>query len=287
MKFSMNTNALRKKCSIDEIIKIAQDAGVDGIEWGLGSLDEALEDAKAMKKATLDAGLEVVSYINGGPLWKTDDIRRWSEAVAAGGGHMLRVAHPWFAWDYNESVHQPDNFMTLVELAREGLVKLMDMGKEYDIKYVMETHNGSCFASPLTVPWILKDFDPKYCGLIYDPANTFIEGFVRLRGAVELMNDYIAYIHVKNLVFKENVDENGKHTFTFERRTIDKGLVDYTELMFALKLQKWDGFFSFEEFVTPDPAQVADEIKAGIEYLKKCRAEAKDSLEEPFVTFNR
>ena len=32
---------------------------------------------------------------------------------------------------------------------------------------------------------------------------------------------------------------------------------------------------------------LADEIKAGIEYLKKCRAEAKDSLEEPFVTFNR
>ena len=63
--------------------------------------------------------------------------------------------------------------------------------------------------------------------------------------------------------------------------------MDYTELMFALKLQKWDGVFSFEEFVTPDPAQVADEIKAGIEYLKKCRAEAKDSLEEPFVTFNR
>ena len=109
------------------------------------------------------------------------------------------MAHPWFAYNYDEAVHQPDNYMTLVEMSREGLAKLMDLGKEYNIRYVLETHDASCFASPLAVPWILKDFDPKYCGVIYDPANTMLEGFVRPRGAVEIMGDYIAYIHAKNI----------------------------------------------------------------------------------------
>ena len=121
MKFSINTNALRKKCSIDEIVKIALDAGVQGIEWGIGPLEDVAKETVAMRKASEDASLEVVSYINGGKLWKTDEIRRYSEAVAAGGGHILRVAHPWFAYNYDEAVHQPDNYMTLVEMSREGL----------------------------------------------------------------------------------------------------------------------------------------------------------------------
>ena len=287
MKFSINTNALRKKCSIDEIVKIALDAGVQGIEWGIGPLEDVAKETVAMRKATEDAGLEVVSYINGGKLWKTDEIRRYSEAVAAGGGHILRVAHPWFAYNYDEAVHQPDNYMTLVEMSREGLAKLMDLGKEYDIRYVLETHDASCFASPLAVPWILKDFDPKYCGVIYDPANTMLEGFVRPRGAVEIMGDYIAYIHAKNIAYVEKIDENGKHIFSRQRRTVDTGMLDYVELMFALKMHNWHGFFSFEEFVTPEPSQVAEEVRKGIEHLKKCREAAHDSPCEPFVSYNR
>ena len=286
MKFSMNTNSIRKKCSIDEIIKIALDAGVQGMEWGLGPVEGAAEEAKAMLKASKDAGLEVVSYINGGQLWKTDLIRRWSEAVAAGGGKVLRVAHPWFAYNYDESVHQGDNFMTLVEWSREGLAKLMDMGKEFGIRYVLETHSASTFACPLMVPFVLKEFDPKYCGVIYDVANTYIEGFLRPRAAVEVLKDYIAYMHVKNLAFVESVDENGKTVFKNQRRTLDKGMVDYVEVMFALKLHKWDGWFSFEEFVTSDPAQVAAEIRHGIAHLEKCRAEAKEAIEEPHLPFN-
>jgi sugar phosphate isomerase/epimerase len=286
MKFAINTNGLRKHYSPAEIVQQCLKAGVRGIEWGLNTIDTACQDAAEMKRLTADAGLEIVSFINAGILWKTDDIRRWSDAVKAGGGNVLRVAHPWFAWDYNESVHQPDDFMTLVEKSKEGLEKLMELGREYEIRYVLETHKGSCFASPLMVPMVLKDFDPRYCGVIYDPANTLLEGFVLPRIAVEVMKDHIAYIHTKNLMFKEGRTPAGRTTLEFERRPVDQGAVDYVEVMFALKLHNWDGWFSFEEFVSKDPALVADEVKHGIEHLKWCRSEAKNSLEPPFLHFN-
>ena len=286
MKFSINTNGLRNHYSPAQIVQECLKAGVDGIEWGLNGIDTAEKDAAEMRKLTEDAGLEILSYINAGILWKTDDIRRWSDAVLAGGGRILRVAHPWFAWDYNESVHQPDDFMTLVEKSKEGMAKLMELGKEYNIRYVLETHKGSCFASPLMVPRALKDFDPRYCGVIYDPANAVLEGFVLPRIAVEVMKEYIAYIHTKNLMFKEGRTPEGRTKLDFERRTVDNGAVDYVELMFALKLHNWDGWFSFEEFVSKDPALVADEVKKGIEHLKWCRKEAKNSLEAPFLHFN-
>ena len=286
MKFSINTNGLKKHYTPAQIVQECVKAGVQGIEWGLGAPANAAADAAEMKRLTEDAGLEIVSFINAGILWKTDDIRRWSEAVLSGGGKVLRVARPWFAWDYNESVHQPDDFMTLVEKSKEGLARLMELGKEYGIRYVLETHKGSCFASPLMVPLVLKEFDPRYCGVIYDPANAVLEGFVLPRIAVEVMKDYIAYIHTKNLMFKEGKFPDGRTKLDYERRTVDNGAVDYVELMFALKLHNWDGWFSFEEFVTSDPHLVADEVKKGIEHLKWCRNEAKNSLEPPFLHFN-
>lgn len=285
MKFSINTNPLRKKCTPAEIVDVALKAGVQGIEWGLNGLDTAMADAAEMKKVTEDAGLQIVSFINAGILWKTDEIRRWSEAAAAGGGKVLRVAHPWFGWDYTESFHQPESFSDLVEKSRAGLAKLMDLGKEFGIRYVLETHRGSCFASPLMVPLVLKDFDPRYCGVIYDPANTLLEGYVIPRIAVEVMNEYIAYIHVKNLMFKEEFSADHSR-LAYDRRPVDKGALDYTELMFALKLHNWHGWFSFEEFVAGEPEEVADEVKKGIEHLKKCRQDAKNSLEMPFLHFN-
>jgi hypothetical protein len=69
-----------------------------------------------MHKLTADAGLEVLGYLNAGQMWKEDLMRRWSEAIAGCGGHTLRVAHPWFAWDYSESLHQAENYLDLVKL---------------------------------------------------------------------------------------------------------------------------------------------------------------------------
>ena len=44
MKYSMNTNSIRKQYSIGEIVRIAQAAGVQGLEWGLGPLEQAESD---------------------------------------------------------------------------------------------------------------------------------------------------------------------------------------------------------------------------------------------------
>ena len=287
MKFSMNTNSIRKKYNCREIIRIAGSAGVQGLEWGLGRLDQAESEAKEAARAAADAGLEIISFLNGGQLWKTDLIRRWSDAVKAGGGHILRVSHPWFACSYEESFHQPDDFMKLVDMTREGLTRLMELGREYQIRYVLETHCGSCFASPLMVPLLLSHFDPRYCGVIYDPANTILEGFLRPRAAVEVMKDYIAYIHIKNLAFTERKTVGGQPVFGWERRTVDSGMADYTELMFALKLHHWDGWCSFEEFIAADAEGVAAEIRHDIKHVTECCERAKEKVEEPFLPFNR
>jgi sugar phosphate isomerase/epimerase len=222
-------------------------------------------------------------------MWKEDLMRRWSEAVAGCGGHTLRVAHPWFAWDYSESLHQPENYLDLVKRSVDAIKMLESLSREYHIKYVLETHSGSIAADPWAIRYLMKDIDPDCVGAIYDPANTVLEGFIRLRGACELMGRHLAYVHAKNLIFvpRSSFTEPGhppRHQWKTQRALLDQGMIDYIELFFALKCSRFSGWISMEDFVTEDYVR---EISEGIAFMKNCAAVAPDKPCEPFSSFNK
>ncbi|MFN2350621.1 MAG: sugar phosphate isomerase/epimerase family protein [Kiritimatiellia bacterium] len=288
-RYSVNTNIFKNKLTLPEIVEICRQAGADGIEWGLGPLENAPDEAREMQKLTREAGLEVMGFINAGQMWKTDLIRQWSAAVADCGGATLRVAHPWFAWDYQESLHQPDNYMELVRRSAQAIRSLAELSKEYHIRYVLETHSGSVAADPWAVRHLMADIDPSAVGAIYDPANTLLEGFIRPRGACELMGPHLAYVHAKNLIFvptsiHASVDTPRRQHWKMQRTFLDQGMVDFVEVFFALKCGNYQGWISLEEFVTTDYVR---EISEGIAFLKQCAAAAPGEPQPPFKAFNQ
>ncbi len=289
MKISVNTNSLRKDFSNPEMVELIKSVGAGGIEWGLRGLDTIREDSKEMVQLTKDAGLELVSFINGPKLHLTEEVIRYSEALAEVGAKMLRVAHPWYAWDYNEALHQPDSYDYLLKITREGMERLESVGRQFGLRYVLETHGSSVFASPVANHFILKGLDPQVFGIIYDPANTYIEGFVRPRAAVELMGQYLAYLHVKNFRWEYHLKDlprsRQREAVRTVRSTLEAGLVDYEEVFFALKVGKFAGWLSFEEMCSGKDG-VAAEIKAGIAHLRESEANAPDAPCEPFKSFN-
>jgi sugar phosphate isomerase/epimerase len=239
-----------------------------------------------MAQLTKDAGLKMVGFINAGALWKTDLIRRWSEAIADNGGKILRVSPPWYAWNYEESIHQKESYLGQLNLTREGLTSLQDLAREFDLRYVVEIHAGSAFASPYGIRYVMNGLDPKTVGAIWDPANMILEGQVRSCGAVELMGPYLAYVHVKNLEWcRQETSSGAKPSWDFKRRTLDQGMVDYEEIAFALKCAKYSGWLSFEELCTGKD-NVVNELKQGMAYLEKCFANVPEGPVEPFTTFN-
>jgi sugar phosphate isomerase/epimerase len=286
IKYALNTNCLRNDFSRKEIVSLAKKAGVSGIEWGLHGLETAAADAREMAQLTTDAGLEVLGFINAPALWKTDLMRRWSEAVAGCGAKTLRVSPPWYAWDYNEAMHQKESFIDQLKITREGLDKLQDLSREFHLRYVVEIHAGSIAASPFGIRYIMEGLDPKTVGAIWDPANMMIEGQVRPRGAAELMGEYLAYVHAKNVEWcRKETAAGEKPSWDIKRHTIDQGMVNYEEIAFALKCVKFSGWMSFEELCSGKD-NVVDEVKRGITHLEKCFAAAQACPVEPFTTFN-
>lgn len=286
-KYSVNTNQFRNRMTTAEIVDLCLAADVQGIEWGLRGLDTAKADVSEMKRRTLDAGLEVVGFINAGHLWLEDEMRQWSEALADCPGTTLRVTPPWFAWNYSESLHQKNGYLDLFKGTKAAMPMLESLSREYNIKYVLELHAGSVAASPWALRNLLEGIDPDCVGVIYDPANTLLEGFIRPRGACELLGKHLAYVHAKNLMFVPapslpQPQEPSRVQWQMHRTFLDQGMVDFMEVYFALKCVGYRGWVSLEEFVTEEPVQ---ELTKSIQYLKQCAESAPAAPCEPFSSF--
>jgi sugar phosphate isomerase/epimerase len=289
LKVAVNTNSLRKNFSNAEMVALIKSCGAGGIEWGMNGLEGLQEECREMIRLTEDAGLQVISFINGGKLLNTEEMKRWTETVAASGVKTMRVAHPWYAYNFEEALHQPDNYLDLLKMTRDGLERIEELGRQSGLRYVMETHGSSVFASPVVAHYLLAGLDPAVFGVIYDPANTYIEGFVRPRGAAEVIGPYMSYVHVKNIRWKEQqgllLGERQRQVWRPEKCHLDEGLVDYQEVFFAMNCIGFEGWYSFEEMFS-QPDQVAAEIRRGIEHLKLCREQAPLAPREPFKSFN-
>ncbi len=280
MKFSLNSNSLRKHLTNEKIAEISAAAGFQAMEWGLPCFDEAAGSASKMCEAARKNGLEVLSFINAGSILKPEKLVEWGKIARDNGVGMLRVAHPWYAWDASEAQRQPDDFDHLVNMTRDALLRLCELTSGTSVRYVFETHSGAVFASPWAAKYLFEGLPPERFGIIYDPANTCLEGFVRPRGALELLGAYLAYIHAKNM---DILWTKGRPEV--KSVSLENGAIDYSEIMFALKLHKREVWFSFEEMYSP-MEKVVDELRSGREYLEKLYEQVPEDIQSPKLEFN-
>lgn len=286
-KYSINTNALKKEMEPKDIVALALENKLDGIEWGIRSMDNAASEMKDMAQRTKDAGLEIVNWLIGGKPWKKDELKKRVELVASAGGKSMRVDHPWVAYDFNESLHQEKSFNEIFKLAKDAMPFLTDLSKETGIRFLFETHGGALLASPLAAKMLFEGTSPEHVGVIYDPANTTIEGGLRPRSEVEVLGKYIGYVHAKSIAFyfDGNLLREPLKRAAWSRKTVlpDAGLLDWVEVFFALKNGGFSGYISSEEYFSPKTLNV---IKNAIAFLKECEKLSPEKPCQPFTKFN-
>ena len=289
MKYAVNTNGLKKDYTISEIVKMAVKLGLDGIEWGLSGLENGKTEIAEMASRTADAGLEVVGYINGGKMFKADAMQQWAEIVHSVNGKSLRVAHPWIAYNYEESLYQEKSFNDIFQMARDAMPDVVALSKATGIRFVVETHGGALVASTLAAAKLFEGFDPAYVGVIYDPANTKLEGGLRPRSEVEVMGDYLAYVHVKNTMYYNTGDLNRhpvpRAAWITKSIAPDCGILDWLEVCFALNIGNFNGYLSMEEFFMDGDKQY-EQLRDALIFIRECETHAPAQTLEPYTIFN-
>ena len=113
---------------------------------------------------------------------------------------------------------------------REGLAALRD----YDVRLIFETHPWVITRSPQSCARLLDGFDPKKVGILFDVANLWFEGNEPIDLAVDLMRDYIAQLHVKNVAVEVKREAGHGGAVVKNVRLVD-GVVDWPYVLRALK----------------------------------------------------
>ena len=272
-----------------EAIKLFHDIGIDGAEivvqdgYRSGISAACLpEELEAVKRAAAENGIEISaltpynSYFNdlNDELRQKeiDDICRVIDACQFLGAHYIRIYGGNL--QAGDTDHLPERRQRLVEAMRF----LGDKAAEKDVTLVIENHfNTMCVSARESVDMI-REINHPNVRILYDQANLSFTGKEDYQEAIAVQQDYVAYMHVKDLVFKEGVaftsdevshpDESKRNVYT---RIVGEGVVPWPEILRSVRERGYDGWLSMEYERRWHPDDIPDAsigMKKGADYLK-------------------
>jgi L-ribulose-5-phosphate 3-epimerase len=161
----------------------------------------------------------------------------------------------------------------------ETLGKLGDAAQNDCIRLVVENHFNTMTTTAENTQAIIEAINHPAVKILYDQANlAFIKG-ENFQEAIRIQGQNIAYVHVKDLVFKNAAAEfkasDVTHVSEEERvvrsRIPGEGILPWPEIIERLSRSGYQGYLSleYERRWHPDDLPVAAEgMKKGAEYLR-------------------
>lgn len=256
---------------------VVQDGYVSGIPC---DCDEAT--LKEIKKCAEENNIEICcltpynSYFN-----STDEelrqkeiegIRRVIDYCEYLGAHFIRI------YGGNLVAGDTEN----LEERRNNLIRSMrylgDLALKKNVTLIIENHFNTMSVSAKDSAALIRDIDHPAVRILYDQANlTFTEN-EGYKEAIPIQQQYVAYMHVKDLVFIEGksfVSGEVSHPKESDRNVITKivgeGIIEWPEILKMVKDRGYDGWLSLEYERRWHPDDIPDAsigMKKSIEYLK-------------------
>jgi len=253
----------------ENVVRVLKDADYDGVEWRVSddgrhiSVEELQSKGPHLRELCEDAGLEIPLLSTSLDLDEIERIKLAVEGAVTMGSPQIRLLVPALTegLDYDD----------LLERTRDRLMDVAEVAGAAGLRILLETHPGNIIPSASAAWRLVGEFDPVRIGIIYDPGNIIYEGLESWRLGVNVLGEYLAHVHVKNTqwVRVQHKDTGDAH-WTHEWTTLRDGIVDWFEVMRALKEYGYDGYLSLEDFSSEKSttAKLAD----GIRYLKEIEA---------------
>jgi sugar phosphate isomerase/epimerase len=153
------------------------------------------EDLPAAVKTLGDAGVRIVNVTVDLPL--TDE--RLYAACAANGITMNRVIFKRSSPSYWESE----------TAARRQLDAALPLCEQYGVKIGIQHHyGGSVPINSMGLYHLVKEYDPRYVGAIWDPAHNALQGEDALTG-LEIVKSHLCMVNLKNAYWRRTNPPDG------------------------------------------------------------------------------
>ena len=282
MKFGTQLGSLGRS-DRKEALALAKELGCQGLEVSLSvadlregktTLESLLSEAQSMRQDFEEAGVEVISLTPGILLKHVQHpevVEGVCEVAKALGADTIRMfSAPHVRWGGPGSTLE--EWMAEFDGTRdarywmkrngEELEQLLTMSAGYRLRYVFELHGGYVINSASGALRLIERFPADRVGIIMDPGNMVFEGNEGWRNSVQLMAEYLCYLHCKNGVY---VREDGRWQHRWA--SLEEGVANYAEIVTALKDIGFQGYLSIEDLRRD--VEPVTKVSEGIGYLKR------------------
>ncbi|MFC4320082.1 sugar phosphate isomerase/epimerase family protein [Litchfieldia salsa] len=284
MKFSV-FSVMTPDTTPERLVGYLKETGYNGVEWRFKDIPEELrkeqhsfwgnnlctilpeitnQEIDDLRLKAETNGIEVVSitpYLNAGDLASTEQVLQVAQKF---GASTVRIGVPV----YDRSQNYNDLFKKAVAYLKE----VEQMCKQYKIKGLVETHHVTIAPSASLAHRLVSQFDPKHIGVLYDPGNMVHEGYENYRMGLELLGEYLAHVHVKNACWQKRQEhEDGTVDWSVEWALVEKGIVDWKQVLHDLKAVGYDGYVGMEDFSRV--LSTKESLKHNIDTVKRLLAE--------------
>jgi sugar phosphate isomerase/epimerase len=212
--------------------------------WPLTGLEERLPD---IARTTREAGLAFSAIGAYAPVGDRSNVDRVLAATAALGAERVRVTMPALGTgDYRD----------LFTAARADLAWAADRAARYGVTALVELHHRTIAASASAAMRLVDGLDPGHVGVIHDIGNLVIEGYEDPLSAFQMLGEYLAHVHVKNVAWQRtDVRADGTAQWTEQWAQLRDGQADLEAYFAALHRYGYDGWVTAEDFSTVVPLE--------------------------------
>jgi sugar phosphate isomerase/epimerase len=227
--------------------------------WPLTGLEEQLPD---IARITREAGLAFSALGGYARCYDRSNVERVLAATAALGAHRVRVTMP---------ATGDGPYREVFDATRRDLAWAVDRAREHGVAVLVELHHKTIVASASAALRLVDGLDPAHIGVIHDIGNLVIEGFEEPRHGFELLGEYLAHVHVKNVAWhRTGTGADGVARWTEDWATLREGQADIEAYLTALVAHGYDGWITVEDFSTAVPLE--QRTRENLAYLREILA---------------
>lgn len=261
MKYAIFTVSMPNSTPREAVAKIKA-AGGHGVEWrvvrdagdtgtpGFWSgnrctlqTDWTEAQFREVAAITRDAGLTVPNLGTYTAAADLDEVEKMMGVAKLFGAPSLRVG----GLGYDGATPYP----RLLDTARTRFAKVLELGRKYGVKTLIEIHHGTIVPSASAAWRLVSAFSPEEIGVILDPGNMMYEGYENWQMGMEILRPYLAHVHVKSAMPVPKPFKSPQRLgFEVSWASPRAGAVDFARVFRALRSVGYDGWLSVEDFAT-------------------------------------
>jgi sugar phosphate isomerase/epimerase len=258
------TTVMMPEHDLRETAALLARLGFDGAEWRCRHIPESQRDqpyspwgnvkndlspdnigvrGEELVAASAEFGFGITGLATNMPATALDDVRKVAEACAKWGIPVFRLGAP-------RGYSREENYRVLIDETVKAFEEALKITRDFGVKVILEIHRGTVACSASQAYLVVRNFDPKDVGVIFDIANMSLgEGHEPCSMGLDLLGDYVAHVHAGGgRPAQGERREDGQLIWNWETCDLADSMIDVPQFCRDLAARGYQGFISVEDF---------------------------------------